>query len=72
MLLAAGVLFVVFGLTLFAWTMGKPPEWTPPVSRIIWAWGWPSDRGRDKLRAMAYIVTAFGALNIIRVLWLGA
>ena len=72
MLLAGGVLFVVFGLAVFVWTWGKPPEWTPQVSRLIWTWGWPRNRGRDKLRAMSYVATAFGALSIIRALWLGA
>jgi hypothetical protein len=68
----AGVVLIAVGLMLLGSTSGKPNDWDPPLGRRVWWLGLPNASARDKIRAMAYIALAFGALQVIRALWFGA
>jgi hypothetical protein len=69
-MLIVGILVIVAGLGLFAVTLGKTKDWSPPLAKLIWVMGWPQQpSARDRVRMVSYIAVAFGTLEVIRAIW---
>ena len=67
-----GIGLVLGGLGLLAATVGRSKDW-PPLARFIPFFGWGQlAPPRERLRAVGFIATAFGLLELVRAIWLHA